>query len=81
MFAAWLCTYIFGVYKRDQVYVQRMGSSSNIDENDASDKKLAAKYKKMSKVEYVLEHLIGPTLDGVCFLCVFIMAAGWVDRH
>ena len=78
LFAVWLCVYILGLYPKEWVYINRYTQSSNLDE---SEKQLAYKYKRVSKVEYVLTHLISPVLDGTCFIFVYCTALGWVKRH
>ena len=34
LFAIWLCVYIFALYKKDWVYIQKHSGSSNLDDSD-----------------------------------------------
>ena len=74
----WVVIYIFGMYKREKVFV-RSWEEDDGTEPDSDGKK--HNYTRVSKTTYVIENIWAPLIVSVTYGFMFILAYNWEKRH
>ena len=51
------------------------------DEEPDKPKKKPSKYKKESKAAYILNKVLSPLINFLCFLLFWCVSKDWVEKH
>ena len=81
LIALWIVYYICAMYPGDKVSIVKYSKYDDDDEYDEDSGHHKKKYTKQSKGNYILNHILSPLCNGLCYILFFCITLDWVRRH